>query len=299
MKPPLSANPPQQCEHCGKLALYGIEDRCRACNDPVAKKASNVRLASQRDQREALDVRYHAASELAKEDGTADSLAELENIAESTAAVVNVPVGMAYDLFQRERLLYSSYERQVRARLRSPSDHQHDRQRRAVGGLLYGGYSGDMVYAALSADGHGLSSYGPVNLILEEVTIAYRATVLEENSYHFMERHAMTPESPVPRGYLALWAERGKLATAKLGGQVTPGMDGRALSKLLLDSSGDRQLESFLEVHIYGTFNYQAILDVELPAEDSNEWQKLNEVEVVQAHYLQQRRSTLEAGPKT
>jgi hypothetical protein len=280
----------KQCSHCGKPARYGLEPYCRACRYPIAQWAPNVELAGQTAQVAALEERYRAAREKAERESTIASQERLQRLADQTVAVVNAPVGMAHDLFFREDLLYSPYEAQVRAVVRSPADFEHDRRRRAVGDLLYASWGAEIVYAALCVDGAGLTSYGQAHLELEEVTIAYRASVLEENSYRFIERHGLTPAKPLPIGYLAVWGERGKLAVAKLVERLQPELDDQACCALLLESCGNRSFDLFLEVHIYGNFNYQAVRCVGLPDSSSA---VLNEVQAVQVKALLERLQTL------
>jgi hypothetical protein len=277
---------PQQCSHCGKAALYGIEDRCRACYFPAAQLAPNVRLASRPEQVVALQGRYQAARDKAEREGLASSLQRLEDTANRAAAVINVPVGLAHDLFFRDVALYAPYEAQVKGELRAPAAPEHDRRRRAVGSLLYGSYHENIVYAALSADGRGLTSYGPVHLELDEVAVAYRSTVLEENSYEFAERHGLTPAEPLPPGFLARWEDRGKLAVAKLADRLQAEMDEEACALLLLHGEGRRHSDEFLEVHIYGNFNLQAVQGVSLRGDS---YADLSEVQVVQLKALRER----------
>jgi len=232
-----------------------------------------------------LGERYRAAQ--GEAGGAAAGLEVLERVAEHTAAVVNLPVGLAHGLFIGEIPLYSPYEQQLKGRLRTPAKPEDDRQRRAVGGLLYGSYGEDIVYAALSADGRGLSSYGLVHLELEEVCVAYRSTVLEENSYSFMKRHKVTPGRPLPRGYLARWQDRGRLAVAKLARNVSGDLDEEACRGLLLQSEGDRASDLFLEVHVYGTFDHQAVRSLALPGDAAADL--LDEVRQVQLKALKER----------
>jgi hypothetical protein len=281
---PTETQPAPPCDHCGK-ARHGIEPQCRACNYPTAQWAPNVQLAARPEEIAALEERYRTARD--EVDGAVAGLEVLEQVAERTAAVVNVPVGLAHNLFIGEAPLYSPYEHQLRGRVRTPAEPENDRQRRAVGALLYGSYGEEMVYAALSTDGRGLSSYGLVHLELEESCIAYRSTVLEENSYSFVRRHGVTPGRPLPHGYLARWQDRGMLAVAKLAQDVEDDLDEDACGSLLLQSRGNRASDRFLEVHVYGTFNHQAVRSLALPGDGAAGL--LDEVRQVQLKVLRER----------
>jgi hypothetical protein len=244
------------CANCGQEARYGIEDRCRACNDPFAAAAPNVQLANLAAQIEKLNDRFESARAIAAHPAGVEQLLD---IGACTKAVINVSVSAAVSLFIAKAPLYSPYEVLVDARARSAASFTFDRERRATDALLYGQYGKNMVYAALSADGRGLTSYGPIHIELLENTIRYRATVLEENSYDFMNHHALTPGTPLPGGYLARWHERGKLAVTKLAKHLTENMGEASYQALFLYSDGNRETDSFMEVHIYGDFNWQAI----------------------------------------
>ena len=143
-------NQPSLCDHCGKTR-HGIEPQCRACNYPAAQWAPNVQLASKPDEVAALEERYRSACGEAAE-ATA-GLKVLEQVADRTAAVVSVPVGLADGLFTGDNPLYAPYEQQLKGRLRTPAEPENDRHRRAVGSLLYGSYGEEMVYAEPDSPG--------------------------------------------------------------------------------------------------------------------------------------------------
>jgi hypothetical protein len=187
-------------------------------------------------------------------------------LADAAAAVVSVKVGMAWDMFTEAKALYAPYHQQVAAGVRAPAALDDDRHRGAVDQLLYGSHSGRVVYAVLSPSGAGLASYGSIHLELEDKAIEHRSTVLEENSYRFVERHKIAPGKPFPKGYLATWRERGKLAASKLSPQLRSGMTKGEFESLLLLSTGKRDTDSFMEIHVYGTFNYQAVRRVKISA---------------------------------
>jgi tetratricopeptide (TPR) repeat protein len=78
-------------------------------------------------------------------------------------------------------------------------------------------------YAALTLDGRALSSYGECSVLLRESMIAHRSSVFEQNSLLFMKRHnvKLFEVDRLPVGHRAAWADRGRLAVAKLASQIT------------------------------------------------------------------------------
>ena len=247
------------CNNCGTDGRHGIEDRCRACNYPVAQWAPNVQAAARTNQVTALEARYQTARSSALARGVGDELQRLESLAGRADTVVSMPIGLAYDLFTRSDATYAPYAKLVAGGVRSPANLDSDRRRRTVDSLLYGHYAETIVFGSLSTDGRGLSSYGAVHTRLRESTVAYRSTVLEENSFSFVRRHEVGPDKPFPAGRLSRWEERHKLAVSKLAPKIKAGMSESECSELILHPAESRDLDEFLEVHVYGNFNFQAV----------------------------------------
>lgn len=276
----------EECPYCHRLALYEDEPGCRACNTPLASRAPNVHFSER--FRSALEDRYREARTEAEKNGASDSLAGLEAAASRSMAVANVDVGTACDIFSQPKYLYTSYGKLVEAGVRAPAAPEHDRHRTTVDGLLYGSYGKDIAFAALSIDGRGLTSYGSVHLELDEATIDFRATVLEDNSFHFVRRYRLVAGDPLPDGFLAPWRLRAWLAVAKLASKLRPDMTEDDFCKLLLESNGNRDTDVFLEVHVYGTFNFQAVRRVKLGALDTSSdlGEEAREVQRVRLRWL-------------
>ena len=136
---------------------------------------------------------------------------------------------------------------------------EFDRHRRTVDAMLFGAYGDQIIYAALSLDGNGLKSYGAYSVILRDVAVSKRASVLEENSCSFVKNHKMEPGHPIPEGYRAPWGRRAELAVAKLADLISPTTSDSDFSSLLLSNGSTRDDDNFMEVHIYGGFDQNAI----------------------------------------
>ena len=82
----------EECKRCHKKALYGIEDRCRACNHP---RPPNVRFA--RDFVQSVEDRFQ---EVCKSHGTRPGLKKFQRFAKKTGAVVNMEIEFACSFFK-------------------------------------------------------------------------------------------------------------------------------------------------------------------------------------------------------
>ena len=170
---------------------------------------------------------------------------------------------MLDDFLSTDNTLFSNYNLQTQGEVRKVAEMKNDRQRRATEGLLFGAYAPEIRYAALSLDQKGLTSYGNCCLTLADITMEKSATVLEENSFDFVRKHQILPGDDIPLGFRATWKQRYFLAIAKLAAKLT--VKKQAISNLLLSSDGQRGNDQFMEVHIYGSFDKQAIESLALP----------------------------------
>jgi hypothetical protein len=225
--------------------------------------APNVRGADRPEELQALEERYREAYKTATDGNYLPVLEEFDEALKRAHAVINVDLKFLHHFTTGERNLYATYERAVEGRIRKPALLESDRERRKVGGALFGSYAHDISYAALSLDGQGSQSYGAYAIKLRDVAIRSRATVLENNSYDFMQKHELfRREKRPPLGYVASWHNKHKLAVAKLAEFLTPATREDDFPQLLLSSAGDRATDEFIEVHIYGTFDLNAIESV-------------------------------------
>jgi len=223
-----------------------------------------------RSERDELERRYKLALRRAKKRKTIAMLERLEQVAAASDAVINIDIGFAHHFLTKEKALYAPYAQLVEAGARTPAQLKDDRWRKIVERWLFGSYGSKVVYAALSADdGRGLTSYGPVSMKLDAVTIAHRASVLEENSFTFAEKHLRKHPNGPPSGYRATWSHRGQLAAAKLESRLDPETREEALPELLLSASEERSDDNFIEVHVYEGFNWQAITALRAPSPGS------------------------------
>lgn len=251
------------CPNCG-ASLIASEDKCPTCGEQVG--APNVRAAGAATQRAALRERYDEALQRAESRGAKKAVLDFRSAVECSIAVVGCELYRLRELAKDPSALYSNYYLAVRGEVRRAAEAENDRQRRTVDALLFGRYAEHIRYAALSLNGIGLTSYGKEGLSyglgLRDIAVAKRASLLEENSYNFVEHHKLSTISSVPAGYQCTWESRPDLAVAKLADLVAPDTNASQYAEILLSSSGDRTTDQFIEVHIYGGFNINAVSSV-------------------------------------
>lgn len=248
-----------QCKNCGS-DIPDIEEKCLTCGFSVGPP--NIRAAERVEELDALTERYAEARKRASANGCLSILERFERAVASSVAVINMDAIDLFSFVTRGNSLYTNYEIGVDAGIRKPAPLGHDRQRRGIGGTLFGTYANKVMYAALSLDGLGPTSYGPYSMRLRDVAVRARATVLENNSYHFVKKHGLGPGDQPPLGYTATWDNRHKLAAIKVAEYITPSTADRDFPQLLSSSMGDRATDEFIEVQIYGTFDIKAIESV-------------------------------------
>ncbi|MGZ8847207.1 MAG: hypothetical protein ACXW3C_12165 [Pyrinomonadaceae bacterium] len=246
-----------KCQVCGSEIPDTVE-KCFTCGFNAGPP--NVRAAVADVL--ALDARYRAAIAKASSVGSLSVLERFEHTVKDTCAVINADLRFLHYFVTGGKELYANYEGAVAGGIRKPAEFYNDLKRRGVGGTLFGGYAGEIIYAALSLDGSGPKSYGPYAIKLREIAVINRATVLENNGYKFTRKHSLGPGDPLPAGHLASWPNRQKLAVAKLAEYITPTTTNEEFARLLLTSTGDRATDEFMEVHLYGTFDLNAVESV-------------------------------------
>jgi hypothetical protein len=231
---------------------------CSSCGSFVG--FPNVYLAEGVEEQQALDARYTEAVSLAATDGTLTNLQEFEEAAKLSSAVVSMSVARLRSLAVNKNELYSNYDLAVRAQARRPALARNDQRRRAVDAKLWGTAAGEIRYAALSIDGRGLKSYGDCFVRLDDHFISHRASVLEQNSFSFLKEVTFAEETPI--GFRSNWDDRYKVAVAKCQSQILGHTKPSEFPSILLKAGDSRSNDEFIEVHVYGGFDFSACSSV-------------------------------------
>lgn len=240
------------CDHCGNAIPLRWE-RCPHCALPGL--FPNVRAAEVPAERKALARRYRRALRAATTRGAGDKVAQFEEEAAGSKAVMARPMRELDRLISSDQELIPSYYGLLAGQVRLPHGNQWDGLRGIADEALFLGYKEHIRFAALSLDGQGLSSYGECSFVLRESMIGHRASVYEENSAVSLKRHAYKP----PAGRRATWLERAMLCVAKLASLIQPGTPRDRFAHLLLQGGETSKEDCFVEVHVWGSMTIWSI----------------------------------------
>lgn len=252
-----------------------MADSCPSCANEVPSHvatcphcggrltAPNVRAAAAPQELTALHQRYQDACDAAVLRGADATVRAFERAASSSRAVICRQKSQLTGLTASN--LMSTYWQQVRAEVRFPDTPEWAQLRSSEETRWFANYTEQIHYAALSLDGRGASGWGPIVLVLADRMIEHRTTVGETNVVLFGKRRGLLPGQPVPAGYRATWGERSKLCVAKLSGELAPGTGSDSFAAILLKSTGDRELDDFVEVHIHGPLTLRSLSSIRIP----------------------------------
>lgn len=208
----------------------------------------------------ALQRRYDDAIRAAESRGCKDKLLGFEAaVASGSKAVFACPLTKLMPLATGQQDLYAPYYKLAELRLPKGPPRggapNWDVIRPVVETALFGDeFKKQIHFAALTLDGRGLASYGECFVLLREPLIVHRASVFEENSLLFMKRHniKLFEVDRLPKGYRATWADRGRLAVAKLAARIDSRTRSDQFAGLLMRAATKRSHDDFVEVHLFG-----------------------------------------------
>lgn len=243
---------------CNCESKYSENDEtCPACSNHVG--FPNVRFSDSSENVNALIERFLLARKSAKSRGCYKEFQEFrKHIKKKSGVVISMPAGIFRDLIKTPNKIYRNYEQLVQASEISSRGAQFDNLRHAISGCLFGSYNNKIAYGVLSLNKEGLPTYGDVFCLLRPVTIEKRTSFLEENSYRFVEKHNILSGRPV--GNWATWRTKHLLALVKLERFIEKGQKETDWENVFFLTNGkDRNLDDFIEAHIYGSINYSSI----------------------------------------
>lgn len=256
------------CPECTQPMRDSME-RCPHCFRPCLYP--NVNAARRTDEVQALDSRYQKACEEAIAKKCEPNLRAYESAVSSSQAVINRSFSELQRLSYSEDEVYATFYQRIDSGLRLAGGDKWDRLRSIADTILFGEQNKRHVrFASLTVNDVGLPHYGECSLLLREEMISHRATVFEENSVMFLHRHTVHAgdDYKIPLGYRALWAERSRIAVAKIANPENLRLS--SFEHQLLHPGPDERKDVFIEVHIWGSLTIRSIRKAKIPC-----WKKI------------------------
>ena len=252
------------CPSCNKSQSQINLIDCEYCGHDLG--APNVNIVSTETELTALQGRYDNAMEYAIKSDKVDQLKNFENFFNNNVnGIINLSLHVL-EAWIIQSGAYKSYHRAIGDKLRTIAIPSNDQKRTVLNSVIHGTYGRDMIYAALTLNCQGLTSYGNCSVILDEQAIESRATTLEENSYTLIKTHNLNLEKlEIPPGYRSNWQNKIKLAVAKLHKKINQDSNEKDFCEMILFSDGKRNGEDFIEVHVYKEITNFAIKIIYIP----------------------------------
>lgn len=251
------------CRKCGADVPLSFRE-CPVCSTEAG--FPNVRIAEQPAETNALEARYSEAMTSARARGISTELHAFEEAVGNSRAIMNRSLGALSDWLNGASELFISFHKQVEHLGRTPADTEWDQQRQAAEAAINPYCYQELIFAALTLDGRGMTYYGPYSVTLRSITIEERATVFEQNPFLFNRIHHVIAGQSPPLGYRATWPSRGRLAVAKLQSKIVAGAAGVAFAEILMEPRRNESDCDFVEAHIFGPVNRKGIERIVGPA---------------------------------
>jgi hypothetical protein len=220
-----------------------------------------VTIASDPAEVAALDARYMNAINTAAANGTSAITADLEGETDTKSRVViSRDSSEIYRLAIGDNQLYATFHSLVEAGIRLPTDSKWDAIRPAIDALLFAYYQKEVRFGALTLDERGLVHFGDCHLILKTEMIDFRTTAFTENTAAFVVKNSFV----IPLGHRATWAQRGRLAVAKLASMLTISTTSADLPAVLKSDGATSDDDAFVEAHVYGSISMRTVEQVSI-----------------------------------
>lgn len=272
-----------ECKACGYKNDI-VKNSCEQCGT-ASSHTPNVRRAIIPDELNTLSAYYKIAkSNLKMRKLTAEGIFFEHEVQNKGKAVININFSFLWQWLMHGHE-YMGYRRLVFDGVRQKAKFIDDITRSIADAILFGSEI-DIVYAALTLDGRGLTSYGPISVILQTKLIEKRTSMLDRNSYDFI-RDAMANGwklgDSLPAGHLSDWKNRKKLALIKCEPNIVKGLTDQQAARLVLYSEGQRNTDQFLELYVNGklinsvveSINFPVSLLKELSEEEQDQYDEL------------------------
>lgn len=184
--------------------------------------------------------------------------ARLENyereLSEHLSVSINLRASSLINFLSDERIRFVNLHDNLRADAIPDYDKELANKRMVIDGMAFKSDGPKLNLGAVNLGSNtGLISYGEVCIILKSAQIKDRASFLENNSFSYYHESGAEISFHIPAGSRALWHSMFELAIVKHKNDLF-GSDELTLeqiSNLLLESTGDKNTDRFIEVQIF------------------------------------------------
>jgi len=248
-----------RCDKCGCEYYYTLE-RCPHCAHPG--NYSNVLIASEKSEVDAVDRRYEKAVRGAERRGCGHQFEDFTKWLQDSHAVVARSYADIDRLAADDNSVQATYYDLVDAGLRLPDGSLWEELRRPADEVLFPTYREKIRCGALSADGVGVINYGHFWMTMRTGFIEHRTSVFDQNSVTFVSENRLKAASGALVGHRATWATRSKLAAAQLAHQIAASTRPAEFPSILMKQGPTTAADRFIEAHIWGPFTVRTIESV-------------------------------------
>lgn len=248
-----------RCDKCGCEYYYTLE-RCPHCAHPG--NYSNVLIASERREVDAVDQRYENAIRGAERRRCALQFEDFSKWLEDSRVVVARPYADIDRLAAGDNSVQATYYDLVDTGLRLPDGSSWEELRKPADEVLFPNYREKIRFGALSADGIGVINYGHFWMTMRTGFIEHRTSVFDQNSVIFVSEKRLKAASGALLGHRASWANRSKLAAARLADQITASTRHDEFPSILMRQGATTAADRFIEAHIWGPITVRTIESV-------------------------------------
>lgn len=214
---------------------------------------SNVWLASLDEPK--LQERFDACLAAIDQNLRATRLNKYAQIVTDNLSIsINLRVASLINLIADDRIRYVNLHDNLRADAIPDYDKELANKRSVIDGMAFKYHGQKLNFGAANLGNNtGLISYGEVCIILKSAEIKSRASFLENNAFSYYSESGGKISFNIPAGARALWDLVYKLAIIKHTADFF-GVDELTcdqISKRLLQSTGDKSTDQFIEAQIF------------------------------------------------
>jgi hypothetical protein len=249
----------QRCSKCGFEYYYTLE-RCPHCAFPG--NYSNVQIASQKSEVDAVDRRYDKAKRGADKRGCAQAFGDFTNWLQNSRVVVARSRADIERLAASDRSVQGTYYDLTDAGLVLPDGSLWEVLRRPADEVLFPSYREKIRFGALSADGIGVINYGHFWMTMRTDFIDERTTVFDQNSVTFVGEKRLKAASASLQGHRGTWSNRSKLAAAQLAAQIAASTRPDEFPSILIKQGATTGTDRYIEAQIWGGVTVRTIESV-------------------------------------